>query len=250
MEPPRIAMPARSRCCQLPVPGTGMGTAFAISARRRWHSIRRRDGESHRPGENVDFYSRKWKRSVALEHYVVAGGKMRKMKTAKISGGFSLIELMIAMAVLAVGLLGGIMVIAVAAANDGRSKLHSTAAIIASSTMEKIQAIPKQAIGAAAQTSMTDCANNTFTIQTAPGGAALIGNGAFAGAADFSQAPLPNYSMLYVMCSTGTNVTYDVRWRIDAGPTPSTQMVTVSAKPITVGQFALPSTIHALRGNF
>jgi prepilin-type N-terminal cleavage/methylation domain-containing protein len=175
--------------------------------------------------------------------------EMRQMRTAKKSGGFSLIELMIAMAVLAVGLLGGIMVIAVAAANDGRSKLHSTAATMASSVMEKIQAIPAQA--ALTQTSLTDCASpvpNTFTIETAPGGADLISGGAFAGTIDFSKAPVPSYSMLYVMCSTGTNVTYDVRWRIDNGPTRSTQTVTVSAKPVTVGQFALPSTMHASRG--
>ena len=56
--------------------------------------------------------------------------------------GFSLIEVMIAMAVLVVGLLGGIVVIAVAGANDGRSKLHSTAILLAQSTMEKIAAIP------------------------------------------------------------------------------------------------------------
>ncbi len=43
------------------------------------------------------------------------------------SRGFSLVELMVAMAVLAVGLLGGITVIAVATANDGRSKLHTNA---------------------------------------------------------------------------------------------------------------------------
>ena len=176
--------------------------------------------------------------------------EMRQMRTAKKSGGFSLIELMIAMAVLAVGLLGGIMVIAVAAANDGRSKLHSTAATMASSVMEKIQAIPAQA--AATQTSLTDCASplpNTFTIETAPGGADLIpSGGAFAGAVDFSKAPPANYSMLYVMCSAGTNVTYDVRWNISNGPTLATQTVTVSAKPVTVGQFALPSTMHAVRG--
>jgi prepilin-type N-terminal cleavage/methylation domain-containing protein len=223
-----------------------MGAALAISARRRRDSVWRRDGESNRQSKDVDFCCGKWKRSVALKHYVVSGRKMRQMKPAKISGGFSLIELMMAMAVLAVGLLGGIMVIAVAAANDGRSKLHSTAATMASSVMEKIQAIPAQA--AATQTSLTDCGNNTFTIETAPGGADLISGGAFAGAIDFSKAPLANYSMLYVMCSSGTNITYDVRWRIDAGPTRSTQTVTVSAKPVTVGQFALPSTMHASRG--
>ncbi len=83
------------------------------------------------------------------------------------SRGFSLIELMIAMAVLGVGLLGGIVVIAVASANDGRSKLHSTAVTLAESTMEKIIAIPQQAAGADAETTMTDCAGTPFVIETA-----------------------------------------------------------------------------------
>lgn len=171
------------------------------------------------------------------------------------SRGFSLIEVMIAMAVLAVGLLGGIVVIAVATANDGRSKLHTTAVTLASSTMERIFAVPKRAVGPAAQTKVTDCAGNTFTIETSAGGSQLIDGGAFTGSVDFSQAPVPDYSMRYVMCSTGTGVTYDVRWRIDAGPTPSTQWVTVSAKPMvgngaTAAQFTLPFTLHQVRGNF
>ena len=85
-----------------------------------------------------------------------------------------MIELMIAMAVLAVGLLGGILVIAAATASNGRSKLHTTAVTMAESTMEKIVAIPKKAVGPAAQTRMTDCAGNTFTIETAPGGSPLM----------------------------------------------------------------------------
>ncbi|HEX4606555.1 MAG TPA: prepilin-type N-terminal cleavage/methylation domain-containing protein [Candidatus Angelobacter sp.] len=178
-----------------------------------------------------------------------------KQTTARLARGFSLIELMIAMAVLAVGLLGGIVVIAVATANDGRSKLHTTAATIAESTMEKIVAIPKKAVGTAAQTRMADCAGNTFSIETAPGGSDLITDGAFSGSVNYSLAPLPNYSMHYVMCSSGVGVTYDVRWRIDAGPTPSTQLVTVSAKPnlgngAAAAQFTLPYTLHQLRGNF
>ena len=173
----------------------------------------------------------------------------------KMSRGFSLIELMIAMAVLAVGILGGIVVIAVATANDGRSRLHTTAAALAQSTMERIIAIPAKATGTAAQVKITDCAGNPFTIETARGGSPLITTGAFAGSIDFTQPPQPNYSMNYVVCSGGANVPYDVRWSIDAGPTPSTQVVTVSAKPaVTKGaaaaQFTLPSTLRQTRGNF
>jgi prepilin-type N-terminal cleavage/methylation domain-containing protein len=174
------------------------------------------------------------------------------------SRGFSLIEVMIATAVLAVGLLGGIVVIGVASANDGRSKLHSTAVTLAQSTMEKIVAIPANATGTGAETTMSDCTGNSFIIETAaPGGTAgsdLISSGAFAGSVDFSKPVVANFSMVYTTCGTATtNVNYDVRWRIDPGPTPATQLVTVSARPLVsagAAQFTLPYTLHQLRGNF
>jgi prepilin-type N-terminal cleavage/methylation domain-containing protein len=179
--------------------------------------------------------------------------QIREPKRAKMSCGFSLIELMIAMSVLAVGLLGGIAVLAVANANNGRSKLHSTAVTLAQSTMEKIVAIPESAVGEDAKTKLTDCAGNSYIVNTAVGGSDLIGSGAFAGSIDFSKLPVENYAMRYFTCSTGASVGYDVRWRIDAGPTPATQLVTVSAKPIvTAGaaQLTLPYTLRQTRGDF
>jgi prepilin-type N-terminal cleavage/methylation domain-containing protein len=83
-------------------------------------------------------------------------GKIRPIRGAGKRGkarGFSLIELTMAMSVLAIGLLGGIVVIGMATANNGRSKLHTTAVTLAESTMEKILAIPQRATGAAAQRS-------------------------------------------------------------------------------------------------
>ncbi len=168
------------------------------------------------------------------------------------SRGFSLIELMIAMAVLAVGLLGSIVVIAVSSANNGRSRLHSTAVTLAQSTMEKIVAIPANAVGAGAETQMTDCTGNTFMVETAQGGSDLITSGAFAGSVDFSKPAVGNYSMVYATCGGGTNVSYDLRWTIDPGPTPATQMVTVSVRPLVsagAAQFTLPYTLHQARGN-
>ena len=184
-----------------------------------------------------------------------ANRPIRGAKTPKMSRGFSLIEVTIAMAVLAIGLLGGISVIAVANANDARSKLHSTTIMLAQSTMEKIAAIPTNA--ANTQTTLTDCGGTPHTIETAvPAagtGPALISSGAFAGGIDFSQPTVLNYSMVYVTCSTGGNVGYDVLWRIDPGSTPGTQMVTVSAKPLVAAgatQFTLPYTLHQSRGAF
>lgn len=190
---------------------------------------------------------------MALRHYMNTYRQIRGARTAKMSRGFSLIEVTVAMAVLAVGLLGGIVVIGVASTNDGRSKLHSTAVTLAQSTMEKIVAIPANALGTDAETKITDCTGNSFMIETAAGGSALITSGAFVGSVDFSKPAVGNYAMVYATCGTATGVSYDVRWRIDPGPTPATQLVTVSAKPlVTAGaaQFTLPYTLHQLRGNF
>src|SRR5690242_6234454 len=119
-------------------------------------------------------------------------------KTA--SRGFSLIELMIAMAVLAVGLLGVIVFIAVATANNGRSKLNTTAATLAEGTMERIVTIPQKATGADALTTLTDCSGHNFTINTVPGGSSLITSGGLAGSVDYSQPTVAEYSMLYAVC--------------------------------------------------
>jgi prepilin-type N-terminal cleavage/methylation domain-containing protein len=196
---------------------------------------------------------------VVLRHYMHAGRQIRGTMTAGKARGFSLIEVMIAMAVLSVGLLGGMVVIAMATANDGRSKLHTTAMTLAQSTMETILSVPPGAAGLGTQRTIPDCTGGpAFTVETGPAGATLpvgsplITSGAFAGSVDFSQARVPNYSMLYVMCSVGSNVAYDIRWTIEQGPTPSTRWVTVSAKPVASGaaQFTLPFTLRQLKGGF
>lgn len=182
---------------------------------------------------------------------------MRLRFTRSRQGGFSLIELMIAMVVLTVGLVGGAAVISVAIANNGRSRFDTTATALAESTMERIVAIPMRAQGAAATTATSDCTGTTFQINTVLGGAPLITSGPFAGNVDFQQAAVPNYSMLYSVCSPGGNASYDVRWRIDNGPTPFTQLVTVSARSIAqpgngaaTNRFALPVRLRTIRGTF
>jgi prepilin-type N-terminal cleavage/methylation domain-containing protein len=169
------------------------------------------------------------------------------------SQGFSLVELMIAMTVLVVGILGSMSIIFVATASNGRSKLNTTAATLAESTVEKIVTLPQSASGAGATTSITDCAGNIFGVDTNLGGSPLVASGAFA-SVDFNQPPVPNYSMVYKVCPAATGVSYDVRWRIDPGPTPATQLVTVSAKPIAsnaspAAVFSRPVTLHVYRGN-
>src|SRR5260221_5157977 len=73
----------------------------------------------------------------------------------KMESGFSLIEVMIAMSVLMVGVLGGVLVISVAAANNGQSKLHTTAVTLAASTNERILAIYLKDTGTATHAEST-----------------------------------------------------------------------------------------------
>jgi type IV pilus modification protein PilV len=166
--------------------------------------------------------------------------------------GFSLLEVMIAMLLLSVGLMGSIGMICVAAASNGGSKVNTTAATLAESTMERIVALPQSSTGNGALTSLTDCQGNVFTMDTSLGGSPLTTSGAFTGV-DFRQPPVPNYSMQYVMCNGGQGTAYDVRWRVDPGPTPSTELVTVSVRS-TIGSgpvaaLARPITLRTLRGN-
>lgn len=169
-------------------------------------------------------------------------------RTISRQAGFSLLELMIAMCVLAIGILGGMGVICAATASNGSSKINTAAATLAESTMERIMAVPPRAAGAAAFTTVSDCSGNAFAMSTVPGGSP-VSNGLFPGI-DYTQPQTPNYSMTYVTCS---GFTFDVRWRIDAGPTPSTQLITVSVKGLAtaanpVASFVRRLTLHSVRG--
>lgn len=166
--------------------------------------------------------------------------------------GFSLVELMIAMVVLAVGLLAAAGLICAAMAGNIAPKLGATSATLAESTLERIMAIPADAQGSAALTSVTDCSANNFVINTLPGGAPLTTT-ASGIAVDFQQPALPGYSMQYANCSTGQTVSYDVRWAIEPGPTPATQLITVSARIVpgsagAQGAYSQPITLRTLRG--
>src|SRR5579859_6257155 len=167
-----------------------MGAIPAAPAIRWRHAVRGNQRKSDRQNSHLDVYScGQRKRKLVLEHYYFMhqGSPIRRCEKHGNARGFSMVELIIAMVVLAVGLLGGIVVIGVATANNGRSKLHTTAVTLAESTMEKIVAIGSKATGTATQTRITDCAGNTFTIETAQGGSDVITSGAFLNTIDFSK---------------------------------------------------------------
>jgi type IV pilus modification protein PilV len=200
---------------------------------------------------------------------MILGSRRREQRRKRNQRGFGLIELLVAMLVLTVGLLGGMVILAMAVASNAQAKFDTGAVSLAQSTMDKILAL--SATAANPTTSVTDCNGTIHTVNSgitgnAPTGAPTITiNGISNGtqAIDFSAAPVANYSMQYTMCAAGgagyvgQPQVYDVRWNISPGPTPSTQLVLVEAKNMSeVGNggsqsryFAVPITLRALRGD-
>lgn len=160
---------------------------------------------------------------------------MRRANRKGKTSGLTLIELLIALSIGAVGLTAIISLFVVAMANNSRSHRDTTSTLLSQSVLEQIVLAGTNGV---ANISLTDCAGNNFTINTtggaAPGaGAALTASGDI----DFSQAaPGNNYSMIYTVCrANGQTSQYDVRWNIRdmdvSGPTVYTRQVRVAAKP-------------------
>jgi Tfp pilus assembly protein PilV len=168
-----------------------------------------------------------------------------KKPAARDERGLTLIELMIALVVLMVGIVGSMALIGVSVGGNGRSKQQSNSTAIAQMMVEKISSV-KASISPTL--TITDCAGNSSTIATAVGGSALTS----AGVVDFTQSAVMNYQMLYTDCASGgMQFTYDVRWNITQ-PTPYTKFLTVSAQKQNAGNnarfFSLPVTIRTLIG--
>lgn len=178
--------------------------------------------------------------------------------------GFTLVEVLIAGVVLVTGILGILGLFALAIGNNSRSRLDSTSTMLAQSVVEQISG----SLAQGGPDQLTDCASspNTWTITKAPGGASLKSDGTI----DFngqSQSSLMDagcaggggtscYAMSYVVCNnggaSGTPLTYDVRWNIQAVGSTRVYLVTVGARPLNTGlarfSFGLPITLRSYVG--
>jgi len=135
----------------------------------------------------------------------------------------TLIELMIAMVVLMVGVVGSMALIAYAMGGNGRSKQQSNATVIAQMLTEKISS---QKAVLSNNLTVYDCTGASNTVFTAAGGGALTSSGGV----DFTQAAVTGYQMYFTDCGTsGRQMVYDVRWTITQ-PTTYTKLVIVSAQ--------------------
>lgn len=173
----------------------------------------------------------------------------RKQKsTSRQQGGMTLIELMIAMLVLAVGIMASMGLIVRAISGDGWSKQLSNSTVLAQTVTERIMAIP-----ASNNTivTITDCAANVSNVSTSPGGAALLSTGEV----DFTQGAVTNYQMFYTDCDTnGHQATYDIRWNVQAIANSNgyVKLLTVSSRLKNAGNspivFAPEATVRTIVG--
>jgi prepilin-type N-terminal cleavage/methylation domain-containing protein len=173
---------------------------------------------------------------------LIAGNKKRVFRNQR---GMSLIELMIAMVVLLVGIVGSMTLIAYAIGGNGRSRQQSNSTVISQMVAEKISS---QKASLSNNLTITDCAGNSTTVYTAAGGATLTSGGD----ADYTQAAVIGYQMDYKDCGTnGRLMIYDVRWNITQ-PSGYVKLIIVSTKMKNAGTdarvFALPVTIRTLVG--
>jgi Tfp pilus assembly protein PilV len=176
--------------------------------------------------------------------------------------GSMLLELLIAMVVLTVGL-GGLLVLLLSSLyTDNNARRDTSSTMVAEHVLEQISAQPANSV---TPLTMTDCANNAWTIETA--GAAIGagnsgphgGNGAQVtgtGVVDWSQtyANVPaGYAMQYVACGSAANrPVYDVRWNVVTMST-YTRMIFVSARPANSNQvgglrYIVPVNLRTIGG--
>ena len=152
--------------------------------------------------------------------------------------GISLIELMIAGAILVICSLGVLSMIIVAIATNTRNRQDSTKTMLAQAVLEQVEAT---LIGSS-ETALTDCKGNNITIDTivsstATHAGADVLNGTVGANIDFTQAAASvpsgfqaNYIVTSPCSSSGSYVaTYDVRWRVDQ-LSPQTYLVTVASR--------------------
>src|ERR1700688_4484118 len=179
--------------------------------------------------------------------------------------GMTLVELLIALSILAVGMGALTNLLVLAIETDNRNSKDSSSTLLAQMVIEQISA---QHPNSNATISVTDCAGNAWTVATAGGaspngaGANLVTTSTSAGYGGIDQTQAyssitANYAMKYVDCggagNTGVPTTYDVRWNVMTIDANYTRLVTASARPVNANalggiQYALPINLRAVTG--
>jgi len=178
--------------------------------------------------------------------------------------GMTLIEVLMAMVILAVGM-GSLLILFLGATNSAtRNSKDTSGTLLAQMVLDQVSA---QHPNSNATITLTDCASNQWTVATA-GGAAPSGAGANLdqnaaslsyGSIDQTQQYITipaNYAMQYTDCdANGHQNVYDVRWNVMTVTANSTRMITVSARQANIAsnqlgnaRFAIPVTLRGIGG--
>src|SRR5438552_18493492 len=137
--------------------------------------------------------------------------------------GITMIETLMAAAILVIGSIGMLSLIVTAIATNNRNRIDSTQTMLTQTILEQIATtfVTATQTTGPGTSSIKDCAGNTWVIDTTTAGASS-GSPLSGSAIDFSQAQVQYWSMDYVVStpcqSTGTVTvqgTYDVRWHLD-----------------------------------
>lgn len=182
--------------------------------------------------------------------------------------GMSMVELLIAMTVMAVGISGILALVLLAIAANQRSKGDTTSVMLGQLVIEQAQMIP--ANGSVANgvggtinvptVTVVDCAGTAQVINlAATNGATLLGNGQIDWGQAYAAVPV-GYKMYYAACTqtgvAGQNnwMLYDVRWNVSAPYGAMTKVIVVSARPAAAQfggvanfkNFATPVTLRTV----
>jgi Tfp pilus assembly protein PilV len=175
-------------------------------------------------------------------------GRVRRAKVRNAEAGLSLIEVLIAGAILVIGMLGFAALMATAIAANARSRTDSTATMLSQTVMEQIAASLIGTTGVSAP-QVKDCTGTLYNIDMSPGGAAVTTTDE---TIDWTQTSVPTgYQMNYQICASTTNTntnaqqtTYDVRWNIQKISNTNTYLIIAGARPknyvTNLRYFALP----------
>ena len=171
----------------------------------------------------------------------------------------TLVEMLIAVLVLAVGLGAITTLLVTSMAMNNRNNRDTTATLLAHKVIEQIASVNPAVLNSV---TISDCAGNTWTVNTADAagpsgaGANLVtsSSSALYGAIDQTQSysSVPSgYAMQYVDCSSagGTQTTYDVRWNIMTLRSGSTRLITASARPLLSDATKLGGRLYAIPVN-
>jgi Tfp pilus assembly protein PilV len=187
-------------------------------------------------------------------------GNIERRQRRNPQAGITMVETLMAGAILIIGSLGMIGLIVNSIATNNRSKIDSTQTMLSEAIVEHVNST---VIGSGSSV-LTDCAGTSYTISGLEGGATLNSTSS---AIDFTEniaanAAKTNYHMDYYIntpcTSTGTlQAIYDVRWnvqKVGGSTTPTnTYLLTVSAKMKNHGEgnlfFSLPVTLRVMSGN-